>query len=259
MEKARFLECLADDYGRIREVVSGHLDSRVQTCPDWAVSDLVQHVGIVYLHKAVTMRDGHQPADWPPASLNDEEPVALLDRAYAELVKELSERNPADVSHTWYEPDQSVGFWVRRMAQETVIHRVDAELAVGVPVAPIPDDLAIDGIDELLRTIVAYDVEKWPEDYSEVLGASPERSYAISTPGAEWRITTSPGRFSVQGGPGVMAAVDSEIDVTASGPSGALLRWAWNRASGDEASEVVVTGDPDAIAEFRRCVATATQ
>ena len=42
------------------------------------------------------------------------------------------------------------------MAQETVIHRIDAELGDGAPFAPVPDDLAIDGIDELLRIFVAY-------------------------------------------------------------------------------------------------------
>ena len=51
MENARFLECLASDYGRIREIVPGHLDSQVPTCPEWTVADLVQHVGVVYLHK----------------------------------------------------------------------------------------------------------------------------------------------------------------------------------------------------------------
>ena len=109
--------------------------------------------------------------------------MALLDRAYAELVQEFSQRNPEDASETFYEPDQSVGFWVRRMGLETVIHRIDAELAVGAPVAPIGDDLAVDGIDELLKVFVAYDAEKWPEDYAEVPRASPERSYAISAPG----------------------------------------------------------------------------
>jgi uncharacterized protein (TIGR03083 family) len=259
MEKARFLECLADDYGRILAVAPGHLDARVPTCPEWDVADLVRHLGAVYLHKVSTMREGRRPVEWPPPGLSDEEPIALLDRAYGELVSELSSRPAEEVSETFYEPDQSVGFWVRRMAQETVIHRIDAELAVGVPVAPIPDDLAVDGIDELLKVFVAYDVEKWPGDYAEVLGASPERSYAISTPGAKWRIVTSPGGFSVQGGPGATAAVDSEIDVTVTGPSSALLRWVWNRSSGDEASDVIVTGDPDAAAEFRRCVVTATQ
>ena len=232
MENARFLECLASDYGRIRAVVPGHLGAQVPTCPEWSVADLVQHVGMVYLHKVVTMREGRRPQDWPPAGLNDEEPVALLDRAYAELVREFGQRGPEEVSETFYEPDQSVGFWVRRMAQETVIHRIDAELAVGVPVAAIPDDLAVDGIDELLRVFVAYDVEKWGDDYAEVLGGSPGRSYAINTDGVSWLVGTSPGRFSVGGGPGRTVPDTARADVTISGAPVALLRWVWNRGAG---------------------------
>ena len=42
------------------------------------------------------------------------------------------------------------------MAQETVIHRVDAELGAGAELAPIPVDLAHDGIDEFLVAFVEY-------------------------------------------------------------------------------------------------------
>ena len=150
MENARFLECLAADYERIRAVAPGNLDRLVPSCPEWTVADLVQHVGAVYLHKVATMRAGAIQSPWPPAGLNDEEPVALLDRAYAELIEEFARHAPEDFSPTWYDPDQTVGFWIRRMAQETVIHRLDAELAADLPVAPIPDDLAIDGIDDTL-------------------------------------------------------------------------------------------------------------
>jgi uncharacterized protein (TIGR03083 family) len=259
MENARFLECLGQDYQRLRAVAVGHLDSQVPTCPEWAVSDLVQHVGMVYLHKVVTMREGGRPKDWPRPGLNDEEPVALLDRGYAELVDEFSRRGPGDFSETFYGPDQSVGFWVRRMAQETVIHRMDAELAVGVPVAGVPEDLAVDGVDELLRVFVAYDVEKWGDDYADVLGESPGRSFAINTDGVSWLVGTSPGRFSVGGGPGMTVPDVARTDVTVSGSPEALLRWVWNRESPGEPSGVTVEGDPDALAEFRRCVVTATQ
>ena len=259
MENARFLECLAGDYGRIREIVPGHLDSQVPTCPEWTVADLLQHLGAVYLHKSTTMQAGHRPQDWPPAGLNDEEPVALLDRAYAELVREFGQRGPEEVSETFYEPDQSVGFWVRRMAQETVIHRIDAELAVGAPVAAIPDDLAVDGIDELLKVFVAYDVEKWGDDYADVLGGSPGRSFAINTDGVSWLAATAPGRFSVGGGPGMTVPDTARADVTIGGAPAALLRWVWNRESADETSAVTIEGDPDALAEFRRCVVIATQ
>ena len=103
------------------------------------------------------------------------------------------------------------------MAQETVVHRVDAELGVGVPVAPIPDDLAIDGVDELLKVFVSYSVGEWGEYFTEALADSPGRSYAIATDGAVWRVRTSPGHFDVTSGPGLTAADDGAPDVTISG------------------------------------------
>jgi uncharacterized protein (TIGR03083 family) len=258
MENSRFLECLAADYGRIRTVVPSNLDRLVPSCPEWTVGDLVQHVGTVYLHKVATMRDGAAPSDWPPAGLNDEEPVALLDRAYAELIGEFNRRGPGEFSATWYEPDQSVGFWIRRMAQETVIHRIDAELGAGVPVAPVPDDLAIDGIDELLKVFVAYDAKKCPDDYAEVLADSPARSYTISTDGVEWLVGTSPATFTVGGGPGMTVPNFTSTDTTITGSPTALLRWAWNRETPGESSALTIKGPTD-LAEFRRCVVIATQ
>src|ERR1700744_6058242 len=159
MENSRFLECLEVDYRRIREGVPGHLGARVPVCPDWTVADLTRHLGVVYRHKVECMRSGSErETDWPPAGVEDEDPIALLDRAHAELLTELTTRDPAERGGTWYAPDPTVGFWFRRMAQESVIHRIDAELGVAAPVSPVPDDLAIDGIDELLRVFVAYSV-----------------------------------------------------------------------------------------------------
>jgi len=258
MENSRFLECIAADYGRIRAVVPGNLDRLVPSCPEWTVADLVQHVGAVYLHKVATMRDGAAPSPWPPAGLNDEEPVALLDRAYAELMAEFDRRDPEDFSPTWYDPDQTVGFWIRRMAQETVIHRIDAELAADTPVAPVPDDLAIDGIDELLKAFVAFDVKKWPEDFAETLAESPGRSYTIHTSGVEWLIGTAPASFTVGGGPGMTPATFTNTDTTITGTPAALLRWAWNRTTPGEPPAITIDGNPD-LTEFRRCVVIATQ
>src|ERR1700738_713408 len=116
MENSRFLECLASDYSRIRVIVPGHLDSPVPTCPGWSVADLTRHVGQVYLHKATAMREGAEPDPWPPAALAHEEPLGLLDRAYAELLDEFAARKPEDPAVTWYGPNQTVGFWIRRMA-----------------------------------------------------------------------------------------------------------------------------------------------
>ena len=129
MENARFLECLEADYRRMREIVPGHLagagaqlSGLDRRRPDVAC-------GEVYLHKVETMRQGAHPEGWPPAFRMTSPWVAYPGVPGA--AGEFAARNPADPSGTWYGPDQTVGFWIRRMAQETVIHRIDAELGVG--------------------------------------------------------------------------------------------------------------------------------
>ena len=201
MENSRYLDCLTADFTRLRAVVPASLTAPVPTCPGWTVADLTRHVGEVYLHKTLAMRDGAEPETFPPEGLAGEEPVALLDRSYAGLRAEFAARRPADPAGSWYTPDQTVGFWIRRMAQETVIHRIDAELGAGQPVNPVPDDLAIDGIDELLKVFVAFSVAEWGDYFADALGSSPGRAYTVRANGAAWQVRTGPGQFDVTDGP----------------------------------------------------------
>ncbi|WP_030264826.1 maleylpyruvate isomerase family mycothiol-dependent enzyme [Streptomyces sp. NRRL B-24484] len=254
MDNARYLECLAADFTRLRSVVPIAPSASVPTCPGWTVTDLARHVGGVYQHKIAAMREGAEPEQWPPEGLDDEDPLALLDRAYAGLLAEFAARRPEDPGGSWYAPDRTVGFWIRRMAQETVIHRIDAELGTGQRIAPVPADLAADGIDELLKVFVAYGVAEWGEYFTEVLDGSPGRSYEVRTEGAVWRVRTGPGLFTVEDGQG-----DRPADAVVSGPPAAVLRWVWNRQDGDPAPGLTVEGDRDAVAELKRCIVTATQ
>jgi uncharacterized protein (TIGR03083 family) len=254
MEYSRFLDCLAADFARLRAVASIDPAVAVPSCPGWTVADLTRHVGVVYLHKTVAMREGAEPDPWPPEELADEEPLALLDRAYAGLLEEFAARKPEDPAGTWYAPDQTVGFWIRRMAHETVIHRIDAELGTGRPVAPVPADLAVDGIDELLKVFLAYSVARWGDYFADILAASPGRTYTVRTDGAAWRVRTGPGVVTVEDGAG-----DDAAEVTVSGPPAAVLRWVWNREGAGEPSGVTVEGAPEAVEELRRCIVTATQ
>ncbi len=268
MESARFLECLKADYQRMREVVQGHYDARVPTCPDWTVADLTRHVGQVYLHKVELLRHGKQPDQWPPAEFEQTDPVQLLDRGYNALTAEFAARKPSDATSTWYEPDQTVGFWIRRMAQETVIHRIDAELACGALVAAIPEDLAVDGIDELLKIFVAWAFSQWPEDFTEALKGTPGYSYLIRTEmtgytqTVRWSVRTGPDQIDVDGGPGAAADENRAPDVTVSGTPAAVLRWSWNReaeTAPGQVSSVVITGNAGALPELRQCIVAGTQ
>jgi uncharacterized protein (TIGR03083 family) len=253
MENTRFLECLAADHARLREVAATDLAAAVPSCPGWSVADLTRHVGQVYLHKVGAMREGVEPEEWPPEGTEQEEPIALLDRAYAELVGEFATRRPEDPAGGWYTPDQTVGFWIRRMAQETVIHRIDAELGTGQPVAPVPDDLAVDGIDELLKVFVAFSVREWGSYFTDALAASPGRSYTIRADGGAWRVRTGPGTFAVDDG------ADGATDVMVSGPPTEVLRWVWNREDPGDPGRVSIEGPPEAVAELKRVIAIGTQ
>ncbi|MET9354652.1 maleylpyruvate isomerase family mycothiol-dependent enzyme [Streptomyces sp. NPDC006617] len=255
MEFTRFLDRLATDHDRLRGVVESAPDAPVPTCPGWTVADLTRHVGEVYLHKAAAMRDGVEPEPWPPEEFADEEPTALLDRGYTALRAEFAARAPEDLAGTWYGPDQSVGFWIRRMAQETVVHRIDAELATGAPVTPVPDDLAVDGVDELLKVFAAYAVAEWGEYFTEILDGSPGHTFLVRAgDDAAWRVRTGPGEFTVTDGAG-----DGTADVTLSGPPESVLRSLWNRAGADGDTGLAVDGDPRAVAELRRCIVVATE
>ncbi|MEU8536033.1 maleylpyruvate isomerase family mycothiol-dependent enzyme [Streptomyces parvulus] len=254
MEFTRFLDCLAADYDRLRSAVETDADAPVPTCPGWTVADLNRHVAEVYLHKTLAMREGVEADPWPPKEFADEEPVALLDRGYTALRAEFATRAPEDPAAGWYAADRSVGFWIRRMAQETVVHRIDAELAVGRPVAPVPDDLAVDGVDELLKVFVSFAVAEWGEYFGEILDASPGRTFLVRAGGTAWRVRTGPGEFTVADGAG-----EGPADATLSGPPEAVLRRLWNRTGAGEDDGVTVEGDPEAVEELRRCVVVATQ
>ncbi|GCD96627.1 maleylpyruvate isomerase family mycothiol-dependent enzyme [Embleya hyalina] len=254
MEFSRLLDCLAADFARLRAVSATDPTAGVPTCPGWTVADLTRHVGEVYLHKTQAIREGAEPDPWPPRELAKEDPIALLDRAYADLRHEFATHGPKDPAGSWYTPDPTVGFWIRRMAQETVIHRIDAELAAGEPIAEIPADLAVDGVDELLKVFVAYGVAEWGDYFTGVLAESPGRTYLVRADEAAWRVSTGPGLFRVEDGAGTGPA-----DVTVSGPSAAVLRRLWNREEADATSPVTVVGAPEAVEELHRCIVVATQ
>jgi hypothetical protein len=214
------------------------------------MADLVQHVGAVYLHKVECMRTGSHPEPWPPEGLNDEPPLELIDRAYTLLNAEFANRRPSDHAFTWFDPDQTVGFWIRRMAQETVIHRVDAELGAGTSIAAIPADLAEDGIDELFVAFVEYGTTMWPEEFAEMLAGVGERTVRVVTPGRFWLLRLTPKSVRVD-----QSDVDSS-DAVIEGSALNVLLWLWRR--GGE-SGVSITGDEDLVALLRRVLVASTQ
>lgn len=249
MQSERYLECLAADAARLRDVAARDLTKRVPSCPDWDVAELVRHTAAVYLHKVEGMRRGGEPDEWPPPGVNEEEPLRLFDRSYAELIAEFDKRDPSDATGTWYDGDQTVGFWIRRMAQETVIHRVDAELALGEPIAPIPADLAVDGVDEVLVRFLAYIFTKWASELTEQLKDADGRSVLVRADGSSWVVRAATTGVTAEPG-------DGDTGATVSGKPHDVLLWLWRRADNDA---ITVDGDTALVAQLRDLLGPATQ
>ncbi|BCJ65008.1 maleylpyruvate isomerase family mycothiol-dependent enzyme [Polymorphospora rubra] len=249
MQNTRYLECLSSDFRRLREVVTGGPpDAVVPSCPDWSMADLAGHVAHVYLHKTECIRHGVEPESWPP-DLSGEESIALLDRAYAALTHELTTRPSEAPAGGWYEPDQTVGFWTRRMAQETVVHRIDAELAAGVPSADVPDDLAVDGVDEVLEVFLAYATRTWPEYFTELMVGNDGRGVLVACGGSGWLVRLDRDVVTVE------PTDTDEADARVSGDPDAVLRWLWRRVDDDA---VRIEGEKDLVVRLRQLLGVAT-
>jgi hypothetical protein len=195
------------------------------------------------------MRTLREPEDWPP-DLSGEATLDLLDRAYAELTAEFAARKPEEPSGTWYGPDQTVGFWIRRMAQETVIHRVGAELALGEPLADIPEDLALDGVDEVLECFLRFESVTWTDYLRESLPTSVLPPVLVRAAEREWLVRLTPDGVELES-----PVADAVTAATVSGAPVPMLLWLWRR--GDEG--VARSGDPELIDRLSILLREVTQ
>jgi len=208
-------------------------DAPVPTCPDWTAADLLDHVTATYDHKIQSMRHLKDPGeDFRIARPGT--PAEQYAAALADLEAEFDARGPESLAFTWYGPDQTVGFWIRRMAHETLIHRVDAELAAGSPAGPVDAALALDGIDEMAQVMLTWGSRAYREWVAPVLAGNDGLAVALETDGRAWTIRVADGTVTADDG----AAADAQAVV--SGTPGEVLLWLWRRAESDA---VKVDGD----------------
>jgi uncharacterized protein (TIGR03083 family) len=130
-------------------------DARCPTCPDWTATDLLWHLTMVHFFWAgVLERNVRSESDI--AAVEQSKPdrpgampdlVALREQATAALCDQLESLDDAEPRWTWWPADQTVGFTRRMQTHEATFHRVDAELAAGLPISPIARDVAADAVD----------------------------------------------------------------------------------------------------------------
>ena len=192
----------------------------VRACPGWSVGDLVYHLGEVhhFWHDIVAgLRTSVEGIIEPPRP-PDDELVSWYRAGLARTVSVLEAADPAAACWTWA-PQKNVAFVQRRMAQETAVHRWDAEDASG-QAAPIDRELAVDGIDEFADFMCG----EGSNDGAEPAGGT---VHLHCTDGAgEWLFVPQGGGFAVTRG-------HLKGDAAVRGGASDLLLALWRRISPD--------------------------
>ena len=239
----RYLEHVRAESARLGEVARMGLDATVPSCPGWTVDDVVRHVAQVYIHKVEVLKLGARPDQWPP-DLSGQDTLEWYDEARAALVDALEAAGTGTQTWTFNPRDTTSAFWYRRMAHESLVHRIDVEQAHDV-VTPIDPDLALDGIDELLYPSVGG---PWWEEGDTTFPV--DATVRITAAGRSWTIHADATNVDVQQGADGDAAAEIFGDPTP------IHLWLWGRAGEDVIQTV---GDPNVVRAFRGRVSEATQ
>jgi len=222
------------------DAAEADLTAEVPAAPGWDTIELLRHVGLVHARTSVILQTGTTERPSRRNGLLPEAPDGgVLDWYRATLSTLIADLwaldDPDRTVWTFFEPDQRAGFWPRRMAQETLIHRVDAEQAVGRPVGPIDAELAVDGVDEVFAVFVpAFAAGASPGDGRTV------HLHATDAEG-EWLIRFDPAGLTVETG-------HATGDTAVRAPAAQLLLWLWGRRPLDG---LEVFGDPAAAGALR--------
>jgi uncharacterized protein (TIGR03083 family) len=215
----------------------------VPSCPGWTIDDLVGHTASVHQWVAHIVRTGEavRRRDLPAPPPDHEALLAWYRAGLSSLIETLGAASPE--AETWtfaVHSPSTAGWWMRRMAQETAVHRWDAEAAIaaagnggGVRSAEgfVPD-LAVDGIDEYLMDFLP---DVTGEERAALAGTL--HLHATDAEG-EWIVDLSE--------PGAPARREhAKADTAVRGPASDLLLWLWNRQPA--AGRLEVFGDGSVV------------
>jgi uncharacterized protein (TIGR03083 family) len=150
MQPADYLAHLRRDGDAFAACLGGDLSARVEHCGDWTLYDLADHLGRQNLWAAAGVTEQRGDYEAPPAPRDPAALAAWFGQTCDVLLAAL-DADPSAPAWT-IAPPSTVGFWQRRRSLETLIHRWDAEHAVGRDTRLDPA-LAGDGVAEVIDTM----------------------------------------------------------------------------------------------------------
>jgi uncharacterized protein (TIGR03083 family) len=155
MDAAAYLAHLRRELGAFEACLGGNLAAPVEHCGDWTLYDLADHLGDGNLWAATAVTEHRGDYRGPAAP---REPAALTAWFAGTSVVLLAALDTDPSAGAWtIAPPPTVGFWQRRRCLETLVHRWDAEQALGID-RPLDPALADDGVAEVIDTMAPRQV-----------------------------------------------------------------------------------------------------
>ena len=205
----------------------------VTTCPGWTVENVAEHLGLIH-RWATTLVERRAPARISFEELGLTSAVATprwIADGGRDLVATLRACDPDAAMWAWG-PDQHARFWSRRQLHETLVHRMDVELAVGRTPRAAPA-LAIDAIDEFLVNLGS--ARRFSPKVKELRGRGERIGFRALESGPRWTVTLLEDGF-------VVAHDDDNVDAEMTGEALDLLLVLYRRTP-PAAGTVSIGGD----------------
>ena len=239
------IDQLRGDGSRVAEALVGaDPDATVPACPDWALRDLVHHLGRIHRWATAFVAGGYmRPGDVEFDTVGGELPddadlVEWFVAGHGALVETLAAA-PADLEcWSFFAAPTPLAFWARRQSHETAVHRTDAEQAAGRVVAPFTPAFAADGLDELVTGFM-------PRRLRSAQQSASIRVACTDAP-AQWLVTIGPER-PTSGTGSRQGEHHGAADCTVRGRAEDLYLALWHRR---DTGSLLVDGGPEVLSSF---------
>jgi uncharacterized protein (TIGR03083 family) len=231
------LRAAAEDLG---DVDPDLLDTPVETCPGWSVGELVGHLGEVHRWATALVADPH-------ATIRRRDVVAPRGAEvvpwYAEGVAALLatfsgfEGPDLDVMVRTWAGERPRRWWLRRLTHETMVHRWDAQHALG-RTGHVDPQLAVDAIDEIFEIFV-------PARFALARFEPRDETWHLHATDAsgEWQVRFTDAGVEVH-------REHAKGDCATRGPAEALALLLWGRLAATDGA-VEVFGDLSIVARWQ--------
>jgi len=167
----------------------------VPSCPGWSIRDLGEHLGVIHRWTEHLVRN-QAPVRISSDDMNLERGLVSASwflEGGSQLLATLRHLDP-DLSMWAWGADQHVRFWSRRQLHETLMHRIDVEMALGLT-PYVETNVAADAIDEFLANV--HHAAAFSPRITELIGNRNRLAFTQSDGDNRWVVVLSDDGISV--------------------------------------------------------------